>query len=104
MYKVAAIGDADSLAGLSCIGIETFTAYTAEEAGHCLEQAARSDYAVIFVTEAVCALIPDAVDKYRGEPVPAVIPIPGTTGNTGLGMRQVSKSVEQAVGSDILRS
>ena len=104
MYKIAAIGDADSLAGLACIGIETFTAYAADEAARCLDNCAENDYAVIFVTEAVCALIPDAINKYRYSPTPAVIPIPGITGNTGLGMQMVSKSVEQAVGSDILRS
>ena len=35
-------------------------------------------------------------------PLPAVVPIPGISGNTGLGLRQVKRSVEQAVGSDIL--
>lgn len=35
-------------------------------------------------------------------PSSAIIPIPGVSGNTGLGMRMVKKSVEQAVGSDII--
>ena len=33
---------------------------------------------------------------------PAIILIPGVKGNTGEGLRGVHKSVEQAVGSDIL--
>ena len=42
------------------------------------------------------------IQKYRERTVPAIIPIPGVTGNTGVGMKNVSRSVEQAVGSDIL--
>ena len=34
--------------------------------------------------------------------LPAIIPIPGVTGNTGMGIKMVKKSVEQAVGSDII--
>ena len=33
---------------------------------------------------------------------PAIIPIPGVAGNTGIGIRDVKQSVEKAVGSDIL--
>ena len=42
------------------------------------------------------------IHRYRSARLPAIIPIPGVSGNTGLGMRMVKKSVEQAVGSDIL--
>ena len=42
------------------------------------------------------------IDRYRSEKLPAIIPIPGVSGNTGKGMLNVKKSVEQAVGSDII--
>ena len=57
---------------------------------------------MIFLTEPVYAACSEAVSKYRYESFPAIIPIPGVTGNTGLGLRSVSKSVEKAVGSDII--
>ena len=44
----------------------------------------------------------EELEQLRKRPLPAVVPIPGLQGNTGLGMAQVKKSVEQAVGSDIL--
>ena len=62
----------------------------------------RENYAVLYVTEALCAQIPEELDRLREAPLPAVVPIPGISGNTGLGLRQVKRSVEQAVGSDIL--
>ncbi len=40
----------------------------------------------------------------RDQLLPAIIQIPGVSGNTGDGVRGVKKSVEQAVGSDILFS
>ena len=40
--------------------------------------------------------------RYRESLLPAVILIPGVSGNTGKGIEGVKKSVEQAVGSDIL--
>ena len=59
-------------------------------------------YGVIFITEKLAAQMESELARYRELPLPAIIPIPGVNGNTGLGMKNVSKSVEQAVGSDIL--
>lgn len=36
------------------------------------------------------------------ERTPAIIPIPGVDGNFGIGIANVKKSVERAVGADIL--
>lgn len=40
--------------------------------------------------------------KYQDQVIPAIIQIPGIAGNTGAGIAGVKKSVEVAVGSDIL--
>ena len=42
------------------------------------------------------------IDRYKESDLPAIILIPGVSGNTGRGMTAVKKSVEQAVGSDII--
>ena len=44
----------------------------------------------------------DEVDEYADLRTPAIIPIPGKEGSLGIGMTSVKKSVERAVGSDIL--
>ena len=44
----------------------------------------------------------ELIEKYKTQLLPAIILIPGVSGNTGAGVRGVKKSVEQAVGSDIL--
>ncbi len=69
-----------------------------------LRRLAEEGYAVLYVTEALCAQIPEEIVRLRERPLPAVVPIPGISGNTGMGMQQVKRSVEQAVGSDILEN
>ena len=42
------------------------------------------------------------LEVYQERMLPAVIQIPGVSGNTGAGVQGVRRTVEQAVGSDIL--
>ena len=104
MYKVAAMGDADSITGLSALGLEIFPVDEADEAARQLKQLAASGYAVIYVTEALAEKIPEEIGRYRYERIPAVILIPGVSGNTGAGLENVRISVEKAVGMDIFMS
>ena len=54
------------------------------------------------MTEELAAKMPNEIARFREEMLPAIILIPGVSGNTGEGISGVKKSVEQAVGSDIL--
>ena len=67
-----------------------------------LRRLAERDYAVIYITEALAAEIDEELDRYRAQRLPAIILIPGVSGNTGRGIAGVKHSVEQAVGSDII--
>jgi V/A-type H+-transporting ATPase subunit F len=104
MSKIAVMGDWDSIYGFSALGLDTFRMddVSAEDTAKTLKRLAESDYTVIYVTEALAAKIPEAIEHYRTLPTPAVILIPGISGNTGEGLAAVKKSVEQAVGSDII--
>lgn len=57
---------------------------------------------MIYITEALAAELKHEISRYQEQVVPAIIQIPGVSGNTGAGITGVKKSVEQAVGSDIL--
>ena len=100
MYKIAAMGDKDSISGFASIGLEICPVTDPREA---LRRMSEESYAVVFVTEALSSSLGAELDRYRERPVPAVILIPGVSGNTGEGLRSISRSVEQAVGSDILK-
>ncbi|MEG0615246.1 MAG: V-type ATP synthase subunit F [Oscillospiraceae bacterium] len=102
MYRIAVMGDYDSIYGFAALGLDTFPTDDAEEAQKQLRKLATGEYAVIYVTESLAARISDEIDRYADKKIPAIIQIPGVSGNTGLGIRNVKKSVEKAVGSDII--
>lgn len=102
MYKIGVLGDRDSVYGFGALGLEVFPVEEPEAGAKLLRRLAEEGYAVLYVTEALCAQIPDELERLRERPLPAVVPIPGIYGNTGMGLQQVKRSEEQAVGSDIL--
>lgn len=104
MYKIAVLGTLDSIYGLAALGLETFPTdqMTVEEAAGCLRKLAGESYAVIYVTEELQLELKDEIARYKNLMLPAIIPIPGTKNNTGAGMAELKKLVEQAVGSDII--
>lgn len=104
MYKIAVLGDYDSIYGFAALGLDTFSVTAREEAGEKLHQLVNDGYGIIYITEAMAAELEHEIAKYQNQVIPAIIQIPGISGNTGAGVDSVKKSVEQAVGSDILFS
>lgn len=102
MYKIAVLGPYDSIYGFATLGLDTFPVSDPAEGADQLKRLASSDYAVIYVTEGLAAGMGREIEQYREQLLPAIILIPGIAGNTGDGVSGVKKSVEQAVGSDII--
>ena len=102
MYKIAVLGDRDSVLGFKALGLEVFPAQAGEEAKPILRQLAKEDYAVVYLTEQFDAQMEADIARYKDELTPAVILIPGKEGSLGMGMANIKKSVERAVGADIL--
>lgn len=102
MYKIAVLGAYDSIYGFAALGLDTFPVSDAHEGETMLKRLAGGEYAVIYITEALAAELAREISRYREQVLPAIIQIPGVSGNTGDGVEKVKKSVEQAVGSDIL--
>lgn len=102
MYKIAVIGDKDSIAGFAALGMRIFPANDGAEAKELLRKLS-SDYAIIYLTEELAKLIPDEIEKYKEMFSPSVILIPGILGETGMGLESISSMVEKAVGVDIFK-
>jgi len=102
MYKIAVLGDYDSIYGFATLGLDTFPVSTREEAAEELHKLVSGGYGIIYITEAMAAQLKHEIAKYQEQVMPAIIQIPGIAGNTGAGIEGVKKSVEVAVGSDIL--
>lgn len=104
MSKIAVIGDYDSIYGFGTLGLETFPVTEQAEGARLIKRLVENEYSIIYVTERLAAVLEKDIAQYREQLLPAIILIPGTSGNTGRGIEGVKKSVEQAVGSDILFS
>ena len=102
MYKIAVLGDKDSVLGFKALGLDVFPAESVEQAKSTLHRLARESYAVVYLTEQLARHMQDELARYKDELTPAVILIPGKEGPLGIGMANVKKSVERAVGADIL--
>lgn len=102
MYKIGIIGDKNSVLGFKAVGLSVFICETPDEARKALSQAACDDYAIIYIVESIAQKIGDTIEKFSEVRIPAVIPIPGMDGITGIGMANVKKSVEKAIGADII--
>ena len=102
MYKIAVVGDYDSIYGFATLGLRICPVRDREEIRDRLRRLADDEYGIIYITEAAAVEVRDELEKYREKTLPAIIQIPGVSGNTGAGVDGVKKTVEQAVGSDIL--
>lgn len=102
MFKIAVIGDKDSVLAFKALGVDVFTVYRAEEARQTVDTIARERYGIIFITEQIASLIPDTIERYDNEIIPAVILIPSNQGTLDIGMSRINSNVEKAVGTNIL--
>ena len=102
MYRAAVIGDRDSIYGFAALGLDINVIEQGEDPKQKFRSLCQGGYAVIYITEALALQLDEEIEHYKESPTPAIILIPGVTGNTGQGIASVKKTVEKAVGSDII--
>ena len=102
MYKIAVLGDKDSVLGFRALGLDAYPAADAEQARPILHRLAKEGYAIIYLTEQLAAGMNAELARYKDELTPAIILIPGKEGPLGIGMANIKTAVERAVGADIL--
>lgn len=101
MYKIAVLGDNDSVLGFKALGIDIF-ACDYISAKSILHDLAQKEYAIIYITEHLAKELKNEIDEYKDKLTPAIILIPSKDGSLGIGMDNVRICVERAVGADIL--
>ena len=102
MHKVAVVGDRDSVLGFRALGVHVFIAIDARETRTIVDDIAKKGYGVIFITEQLARMIPETIERYNSEMIPAVILIPSNQGSLNIGLNNINRNVEKAVGSNIL--
>ena len=103
-YKIAVIGDKDSIIGFKALGLEAIDVNTSEEAGEVFKRLVknREEYAIIYITEQLAKELADEINAVKDKVTPAVILIPSKSGSLGIGMSSLKSAVERAIGSDII--
>lgn len=102
MYKIAVVGDKDSVLAFKALGIEVFPVYGEEDARKTVDRLAATNYAVIFVTEQVAKNIEETIARYNRSMLPSIILIPSNQGSLNIGLQRIRDNVEKAVGVNIL--
>ena len=102
MYKIAAIGDKDSVLGFKALGLEVHPVDDVDQARRAVHTLAKENCAIIYLTEQLAAQMGQEIARYKDSLTPAIILIPGKEGSLGIGMANVKTAVERAVGADIL--
>ncbi|MGO1580573.1 MAG: V-type ATP synthase subunit F [Peptoniphilaceae bacterium] len=102
MYKIAVVGDKDSVLAFKSLGIDVKIAYEADECRKIIDTLAKEKYGVIFITEQLAIKVKETINRYNNKLFPAIILIPSNQGSLNIGMDNINKYVEKAVGSNIL--
>lgn len=101
MYKkIGVLGGKHSILPFQALGIDVFPIKSIDQAREQIEAMA-GDYGIIFITERLAEQIADTIETYAHAQTPAIIPIPSSTGNLGIGMQQLNENVEKAIGMNI---
>ena len=102
-YRIAVVGDWDSVMGFRALGLETHPVTNPDEAREAIRDLARDgDCGIIYLTEQLARDLPDVLERYKDQLRPAIILIPGREGPLGIGMSNIQQSIQRAVGADIL--
>ena len=101
MYKIAVLGERDSVLGFKALGLDVFFVEDADTGRRELHRLAKEEYAIIYITEQLAQHMGEDIARYKDSVTPAVILIPGKTGSLGVGAAALKKAVERAVGADI---
>ena len=101
-YRIAVIGDWESVMGFRALGLDTYPVASVEEARERVRELAKTDCGIIYLTETLAKDMEDVLSRYKDELRPAIILIPGREGSLGIGRDNIQRAIERAVGSDIL--
>ncbi len=101
MYKIAVVGDKESILGFSAIGMDIYPAYEEEDIKKIIPQLIEENYAILYITENVSIKAQNYLEKLKKNKIPAIVTIPNNAGTTGYGSKRIKEMVQKAVGIEI---
>ena len=102
MYKIAFIGNRDTIIGFKLLGVSLFPLKNKDEAIEILNKLVKEEYAVIFVTEEIACQIVDEINMLQKTSFASITVVPSKLEKKHLGQNILKKNIEKAIGTDIL--
>lgn len=101
MYKIAVVGDKESILGFSAIGMDMYPAYNEGDIKKIIPKLIEENYAIIYITENVSIKAEKYLNKLSKDKIPAIVTIPSNTGSLNYGEKRIKDMVQRAVGIEI---
>lgn len=101
MYKIAVVGDKESIFGFSAIGMDIYPAYEENDVKKIIPKLVEENYAIIYITENVSIKAEKYLEKLQKNKIPAIVTIPSNTENIHQGEKRIKDMVQRAVGIEI---
>jgi V/A-type H+-transporting ATPase subunit F len=102
MYKLAVIGDSETVLAFKAVGFDTFQVSRAEAASVLQEKHHSGKYALIFVSESLARDMETLLEEYGKLPFPAVSVLPLGVKSEHLGIALLRRTSIRATGADIV--
>ena len=102
MYKIALMGNRDTIIGFKLLGVSLFPVNKKEEAEEILNKLVKEEYAVIFVTEEIGCQIIEEIEILQKTSFTSITIIPSKSEKKYLGLKILRNNIEKAIGTDIL--
>lgn len=101
-YRIAIIGNKNIIQPFKLFGIEIFSIKSEEEGREIIKTISQANFAVVFVTEDWIKKLDKDLDELKKRTIPAVVSLPTHLSQEEYGLKELKKTVERAIGSDIL--
>jgi V/A-type H+/Na+-transporting ATPase subunit F len=101
-HRLGIIGSKSIIQSFKLFGIEIFPIDSEEEGRAAIKKIMQEEFAVIFITEDWMEKLDEDLTKLKQKTIPAVISLPTHLSDSNYGIKELKKTVERAVGSDIL--
>lgn len=108
MYKLAVIGDKDSIISFKILGLDVFPVNLNSsieditvDVRKKVDYLANNKYGIIFMTEECAEKSAEVIERYKRETTPMIIMIPSNRGTLNVGMNEIDKNIEKAIGTNI---
>lgn len=101
-YRIGIIGNRSIIQSFKLFGIEIFPINSLEEGRVVIKKISQDNFAVLFITEDWMEKLDQDLTELKQKSIPAVVSLPTHLSQNDYGVKELKKTIERAVGSDIL--